>query len=193
MADDSQDTLAKLRERLARVEKERANLRIAIQVITGEDQDWEEGDVPSEQRAIAVPDMPSLQASPKSRRMEIRPDSFFGLSQHQAARRYLQTLGHADRLENIFKAITAGGVEIGGASPLETLRAILARDSSVFVRVSPGTFGLREFYPQLGNKSEPRIRGRRAAKPKKKPNRKRPKVEPKATAKEKSPAPEKEA
>jgi hypothetical protein len=182
-------------ERLSRLDREREHLLIAIQVVKNEGGEWNES-------AAAASDSGGVEASRPSpagpaqqvRRVpEIRPDTFFGLSQHQAARRYLQGLGHADRLEGIYKAITTGGIEIGGASPLETLRATLAKDSAVFVRVSPGTFGLREFYPQLGNKSEPRIRGRRA-KPAKKPKARkaRQKAVPKPAVKEKTPAPEQE-
>ncbi len=170
MADESQDTLSRLMERLARLDKERERLLIAIQVIKNEGGDV--GDASSmppssesgEPSGIAL----ASQSGPPARRPEIRPDTFFGLSQHQAARRYLLSLGHADRLDNILKVITTGGVEIGGASPLATLRATLAQNSSVFVRVSPGTFGLREFYPQLGNKNEG---GRRSSKPKKRPRK----------------------
>jgi hypothetical protein len=156
MADPSQDTvLNRLLERLAGVEKEREELRIAIRVIAGRDFDFSavagaQKSDPGEATASA--------ANGPSRRIEIRPDKYFGLSQHQAARRYLQELGHADKLQHIADALGEGGVEIGGTSPLGTLRAVLTRDSKVFVRVGPGTFGLREFYPQLGNKPQHEIR-----------------------------------
>jgi hypothetical protein len=167
MAEDSQDTLARLTERLARLDQERARLLIAIQVIKGEngndavpEQDEGEGGELS---------LPALSPPPARRAEAIRPDSFFGMTQHQAARRYLQNLRHADRIENILRAIVSGGVEVGGASPLDTLRAMLGQNTSTFVKVSPGTFGLREFYPHLGNKD---VKAARRVKPKKKPKKK---------------------
>jgi hypothetical protein len=195
MADESQDTLARLTERLARLDRERERIIIAIQVIKN-DGDWSDGSAPSGP-SQATAESPSDVSSPSlvttsGRRPEIRPDTFFGQSQHQAARRYLQLLGHADRIENISKAISAGGVEVGGANPTQTLRATLAQNTSVFVKVSPGTFGLREFYPQLGSRgTEPssrKQRGPRRAKVAKKQVKKRgpqaklkPKPKPKTT------------
>jgi hypothetical protein len=172
-----QDILRRLEERLIRLERERERIQIAIQVIKG---DAGEAERPEESTGGGEGEEVSLStfgggyldgvlsSSSSPRRAEIRPDTFFGLSHHQAARKYLLDLGHADRLENIVKAIMAGGVDVGGANPVETLRATLTRNTGVFVRVGPGTFGLREFYPHLGNKPPRVVTKKKPQRPKKK-------------------------
>ncbi len=177
MADESQDTLARLRERLSRLEQERQRILIAIQVISGESDLGNGSTVGGPDEASADTAASPVIPSPSVRRPEVRPDSYFGLSQHQAARRYLQGLGHADRLENILRSIVAGGVEVGGANPLGTLRATMGQNTSVFVRVSPGTYGLREFYPQLGNRGEKARTGRIPKKPAKSANKRVPRAQ----------------
>jgi hypothetical protein len=195
MADD-QETLARLKDRLARVENERKDILIAIRVVEGGRGDIDLASAADEPEAGEITSAPP-QPPPVRRGEPIRPDTFFGMTQHQAARRYLQGVGHADRIENILKTILAGGVEVGGANPLDTLRATLGQNTSTFVKVSPGTFGLREFYPHLGNKDMAATARKTAARkrPKsgaKKAPRKPGKPQAKAKAKPKAESPPKE-
>jgi hypothetical protein len=158
---------SRLLEKLAAVNKEREKLLITLEMLRSEG-----ADIPEElSRASSPP--PTVEGVPPAsttfgvtRMHEVRPDTYFGLSIHKAARKYLQDLGHADRLENVMASLTAGGVTVGGARPLETLRAVLRQNTAVFVRVSESTFGLRDFYPHIGEpkpeKPKPGRRKRRA-------------------------------
>jgi|GEM_PF-4004806 len=167
-------------ERLAALNAEREKILATLEMLRSEGADIP-AELPSASWTGADLELPGKSKTPPTPgpRSEIRPDTFFGLSHHKAARRYLSELGHADKLENILNALTAGGVNIGGANPTETLRAVLRQNSSVFVRVSENTYGLREFYPHLGDKNPKdvnsrkkrsrkgdRTRGRRGLKPK---------------------------
>lgn len=97
----------------------------------------------------------------------IRPDEYFGLSQGQAAKKYLQKVGHAAHIEEIMKGITQGGIRVAGNST-RNLYIALVRNTTDFVLVGTNTFGLREFYPHLkrGKKeSKPTTKGMRRTKP----------------------------
>lgn len=162
---ESRVSPAEILERIGRLDREREELRIVYRYITG--QDIGAGGV--EGRNEPPPSL-TLDPKPVARRLDIKPDTFFRMSYHQAARVYLEQVGHADRIENIFRALNEGGLTIGGANPMDTLSATLRQATKVFVRVAPGTFGLRSFYPHMKDdkpekpKKKPKARGARAIK-----------------------------
>jgi hypothetical protein len=88
--------------------------------------------------------------SPEPRTVDIRPDEFFGMTQTQAAKAYLQRMKRAVSIEHIVEALKNGGAQLGGADPKKTLYVSLARNPErQFVIPREGYFGLREFYPNL--------------------------------------------
>lgn len=99
------------------------------------------------------------------KKSEIRPDEFFGLSQGEASKRYLQKIGHAVSLDELLDALKKGGCKVGGANPRRVLHISLVRNVREFVPVQNGYIGLREFYPakKAGLAKKPK-----ASKPKKK-------------------------
>ncbi len=86
--------------------------------------------------------------------LSTRPDEFFGMSQTTGAEAFLRKVGHAVGLEQILDALSKGGLAIGGGDPRKTLYTQLVRATRKFVLVSPNTFGLRDFYPNLGKKEK---------------------------------------
>jgi hypothetical protein len=76
-----------------------------------------------------------------------RPDEYFKMSQTEAAATYLKKVGHAAHIDKILEAPKAGGLKLSGKTPKATLYTSLVRGTKRFVLVSPGTFGLVEFYP----------------------------------------------
>jgi hypothetical protein len=84
------------------------------------------------------------------RTVDIRPDEFYGMTQTQAAKAYLQRIKRAVSIEQIVEALKNGGAQLGGADPKKTLYVSLARNPErQFVIPREGYFGLREFYPNL--------------------------------------------
>jgi len=81
-----------------------------------------------------------------------RADEFFGKGQAEAAREYLERIGHAMSLDAIFQAIVNGGCKVGGADPKRTLLVVLSAGKRDFVNTGGGNWGLRKFYnmPKLG-------------------------------------------
>jgi hypothetical protein len=86
---------------------------------------------------------------------KFRPDEFFGMKQAEAARAYLEKIGHAMSLDDIFKAITAGGCKVGGADPKRTLLVVLSQSKRDFVNTGGGNWGLRKFYPNMPKLGRP--------------------------------------
>ena len=159
--------LSQLYERESRLASELRDVQTAIRVLGGEPGAVQVGPSPEGGAVNAT----NVSRPTKGGPVEIRPDTFYGMSQHQAAKQYLLMVGHADTLDNIFQGLQAGGIEIGGARPLETLRVTMVQNSKVFVRVSSRTFGLREFYPHIGEKVAKPIPKKAARKPKRKPGK----------------------
>ena len=116
-----------------------------------------------------------------------RADEFFQMSQAEAARTYLEKIGHAVPLEEILKAIIAGGCKVGGADPKRTLSIVLSQGKRDFVSTGGGNFGLRKFYnmPKLG-RPEAAAQPKKKAKGKnspKKPTKRLPKPKPEIVGK----------
>ncbi len=118
----------------------------------------------------------------------IVPGEFFGLSQTEAAAKYLKKVGHAVHVDTILDVLQAGGVKFEGRDPKTTLYTSLIRGNRRFVLVSRGTFGLAEFYPDRPKpeKVEPK-------KKKKSPSKAASKNHPKPAAAKKDAAPKQKA
>jgi len=112
----------------------------------GEDSSIDLGQVPVPSDPASFPDVrPS-----ESRNVNILPDQFFGMTQSQAAKAYLQRVKRAVSIDQIVEALRSGGAQLGGADPKKTLYVSLARNPQrEFVIPREGYFGLREFYPNL--------------------------------------------
>jgi len=80
---------------------------------------------------------------------DTRPDEFFGMTQGDAAKIYLEKIGHAVSMEDLIQALSAGGCTVGGVDPKKTLYISLVRNTREFVPVKSGYLGLRKFYPNL--------------------------------------------
>lgn len=125
------------------------------------------GEVPDEQSdRYVLPGIPEVKpqiAGQVGGAYKPRADEFFGMSQAEAARTYLEKVGHAVLLEEILKAITSGGCKVGGADPKRTLSIALSQGKRDFVSTGGGNFGLRKFYnmPKLG-RPEGTIPGKKA-------------------------------
>lgn len=94
---------------------------------------------------------------------EIRVDEFLGLSQSEAAKRYLKKIGHAVSVEQLVAVLRKGACKVGGIDPKKTLYISLVRNVREFVPVQSGYIGLREFYPHLkagttNKNNKPKIR-----------------------------------
>jgi hypothetical protein len=98
--------------------------------------------------AVVTPSTGHFSISGSATALKIRPDEYFGMSQTEAAYAYLKKIGHAVHLDSMLEALRAGGVKFSGRDPKSTLYAVLIRGTRRFVLVSPGTFGLLEFYPE---------------------------------------------
>jgi hypothetical protein len=84
-----------------------------------------------------------------------RVDEFFGMSIAEAARTYLDKIGHAMSVDDILKTITGGGCKVGGADPKRTMSITLAQGKREFVGTGGGNFGLRRFYPNMPKLGRP--------------------------------------
>jgi hypothetical protein len=101
------------------------------------------------QTPIEYPTAIELRSS-APRTIQIEPDDFYGMTQTQAAKAYLQRVKRAVSLDQIVEALRNGGAQVGGADPKKTLYVALARNpSKEFVVPREGYIGLREFYPTL--------------------------------------------
>jgi hypothetical protein len=83
----------------------------------------------------------------------IRPDSFYGKSITEAAEEYLKPIRHAVSGDEIFTALTRGGLLTERKSVNDTLtRAV--RKFKKFGTGSAASFGLIEWYPKKKSKAE---------------------------------------
>lgn len=121
------------------------------------------GEMPDEPSLPFAPPQGSTVTEPKSATQQIvvtgaykfRPDEFFGMPQADAARGYLERIGHAMSLDDIFTAITGGGCKVGGADPKRTLLSVLGGNKRDFVNTGGGNWGLRKFYPNMPKLGRP--------------------------------------
>jgi hypothetical protein len=97
--------------------------------------------------------VPSASGSLIGGKPAIRPDEFFGLTQADAARRYLKKVGHAVSFDELADQLRQGGCKLSGANAKQVLYISLIRNTRDFVPPRPGFVGLREFYPGGGGRA----------------------------------------
>ena len=78
---------------------------------------------------------------------KLRPDEFMNKTVSEAARLYLEKIGHAVSMDELLDALKRGGRPAGGATPKKSLYISLVR-SREFVPIpgQTGVLGLRKFY-----------------------------------------------
>jgi hypothetical protein len=92
----------------------------------------------------------SQEGTVPSTNITIRPDEFYGLSNTDAAEKYLRKVGHAVSLGEIYNALSQGGVKFTGDGR-KSLYVQLIRATRKFTKIGSGqgiSFGLLEFYPK---------------------------------------------
>jgi hypothetical protein len=80
--------------------------------------------------------------------LSLRPDEFFGMTQTEAARKYLKMAGgRAIPLDDLVAALQKGGAKLGGADPKRTLYVSLkVNPNKEFVWPTKDHVGLAEAY-----------------------------------------------
>ena len=93
----------------------------------------------------------SLATSGGGARPKLRPDEFMGKTYFEAAKSYLERVGHAVSMDELLEVLKNGGCPVGGKTPRKTLYISLVR-SREFVPIpgQSGFVGLRKFYPNRG-------------------------------------------
>ncbi|MBI4825711.1 MAG: hypothetical protein HY807_04745 [Nitrospirae bacterium] len=84
----------------------------------------------------------------------IRSDEFYGMTNNEAAEKYLRKIGHAMPLDDIFVALQEGGIKFTGNGKI-VLNNQLTRATRKFAKIHTGTtlnFGLLDFYPDRAKK-----------------------------------------
>jgi hypothetical protein len=84
-----------------------------------------------------------------------RADEFFGMSQSEAAKAFLERVGRAVSLDELVRGLKSGGCKVGGVDPKKTLYISLVRNVREFVPVQSGVIGLRKFYPNVTRPGRP--------------------------------------
>lgn len=112
---------------------------------------------------INLPDLQSIFSSDKSETgfsvdISIRPDEFYGMAHNVAAEKYLKKVGHAASFDDIYNALSEGGIKFT-ANGRTVLNKQLTRGTRKFVKMGEGhkiSFGLLEFYPERVSKMQQR-------------------------------------
>jgi hypothetical protein len=82
----------------------------------------------------------------------ISADAFYGMSQSEAAKKYLRLVKRAVPFEELVSALRKGGATLGGKDPKKTLYVSLARNpKKEFVWPSDDHISLGEFYTKDKN------------------------------------------
>jgi hypothetical protein len=83
-------------------------------------------------------------------RVKLREDEFTGKTYIEAAKSYLERVGHAVSMDEILEGLKRGGSPVGGRAPRKNLYISLAR-SKDFIPIpgQTGFIGLRKWYPNL--------------------------------------------
>lgn len=119
------------------------------------------GEVPEDQQDLSLAQFSTPESKPLSAPPAMggtykpRPDEFFGMSQAEAARTYLEKIGHAVLLDDLLKAVMSGGCKVGGADPKKNFYVGLLQNKRDFVPTGNGYFGLRKFYPNMPKLGRP--------------------------------------
>jgi hypothetical protein len=83
---------------------------------------------------------------------KLRADEFTGMTYKDAAKNYLERVGHAVSMEELLEALKNGGCPVGGVNPKKTLYISLVRGREFKpVPGQSGILGLRSFYQNRGS------------------------------------------
>ena len=96
----------------------------------------------------------------------IRSDSFFGMTVHEAAKKFLTMSKRTKTAQEIADALVEGGYTFATGNPLGTVSTVLHRADAKggeIVRVSKGTYGLSEWYPGRPKKKKGADKGSTSA------------------------------
>lgn len=99
--------------------------------------------------ADLAPDVPERGPAVAGRPVEVRRDEFFGMTQSEAAKRYLEKVNQAVSMDELVAKLRAGGCKVGAANARHSLYVSLVRNTREFVPLGDGFLGLRKFYPGL--------------------------------------------
>jgi hypothetical protein len=93
---------------------------------------------------------------------QIRSDQYLGEKPLEAAKKYIEAVGHAVHFDEIADAVQRGGAAIKGSDWRQTLETSLIRSAYQVVKVQENTYGLKVFYTEeqlKGLRSTRRQRG----------------------------------
>jgi len=103
-------------------------------------------------RDIAYSALPAQNGAVSGARPKLRDDEFTGMTYKDAAKCYLEKVGHAVSMEELLDALRDGGCPVGGVSPKKTLYISLVRGREFKpVPGKSGMLGLRSFYQNRGS------------------------------------------
>jgi hypothetical protein len=102
---------------------------------------------------------------PSGARPKLRPDEFTGKTYFEAAKSYLDRVGHAVSMDELLDVLKKGGSPIGGKTPKKTLYISLVR-SREFIPIpgQTGIVGLRKWYPNLRTSGDKKPSGKKLKK-----------------------------
>jgi hypothetical protein len=148
-----------------------AEIRPLVQRISQYDQDLNEN---TDLLAIIVGDDASFTTGPgmagtgiptSGARPNLRPDEFTGKPYFEAAKSYLERIGHAVSMDELLDALRKGGSPVGGKTPKKTLYISLVRAREVVpIPGQIGFVGLRKWYPNLKQSSEKKAAAKKGKK-----------------------------
>jgi hypothetical protein len=104
---------------------------------------------------FAIPEQKPAGGQSAGNNYKPRNDEFFSLSIADAAKAFLEKIGHAMPVDDILRVITTGGCKVGGADPKRTLSITLGQGKREFILTGPSTYGLRKFYPNIPKLGRP--------------------------------------
>lgn len=104
---------------------------------------------------IEIPDINALIASngdaaPIAPEITIKPDEFYNMTNTEATEKYLRKVGEAASLDDIYDALTKGGLSFVG-NGRSNLNLQLTRATRKFAKITSDSkihFGLLEWYPK---------------------------------------------
>ena len=135
------------------------SLEITIRQIQQQLGETPEEQPPLIQALFGVPEGKPAGAPPAGGTYKPRADEFFGRSQADAAKSYLEKIGHAVPLDEILSALRSGGCKVVGVDPKKTLYIGLIQNARDFVATGQGYIGLRQFYPNMPKIGRPKATG----------------------------------
>lgn len=136
MSEHLQKSIEELQVKLRKQEQDASDTKKAINILC---------------KMLGQPEMYRLDEPTSSESYQIRPDTFFGKPLAGAVGKYLDMVGHACPVGEIFDGLSRGGFDWGGAKyPERVLRINLAKNTVKFVQIkNSDSFGLRRWYANL--------------------------------------------